>query len=272
MRFIHTLASDFKRLFQSRGLYIAIISIAALAYFSVWPEVTASDYSSSIYYLVNARGGIGAFFVATTVLIVIPFGLSYREDMRYNYIHCLEMRAGLTAYCWSHVIVTMVGGFLAVFCGYVLCFSVLSIGLPIINLNEIEALQEYAANGSLEVYDRLMLSEIPIMYFVTVFATEAMGYAFLAVFALMVSAKVENVFLILSVPIMFYYGSLLLSNIAKLPAVLQWYAVLQHGGYFAAVIPDVRQVMLCIFVYFGGLVCLEGVVFSSWVERRRSRG
>ncbi len=272
MRFIHILASDFKRLFQSRGLYIAILSIAALAFFSVWPEVTAFNYTTSVYYLVNARNGVGAFFVATTVLIVLPFGLSYREDVRYNYIHCLEMRAGLTSYCWSHVIVTMVGGFLAVFCGYALCFGSLSIGLPTISPDEAAALQEYAANGYLGVYDSLMLSKMPVMYFITVFATEAMGYAFLAVFALMVSAKVENVFLILSVPIVFYYGTLLFSNITKLPGVFRWYNVLQHGGYFATVIPDIRQVMLCIFVYFGGLICLEGVVFSSLVERRCSRG
>lgn len=271
MRFVGMLRSDFRRMFHSKSFYFSILGIFAITFFSVWPEIPASQYDVSVYYLTEVRRGIGAFFMAVTVVVVLPYALSYRVDMRHNYIHCLESRAGVSACCWSHVVVTAVGAFLAVFLGYSLFFGVLGFGLPMIKPDEIEMLRVYRESGDLGNYDGLMLSKIPVLYFVVIFATEAMGYAFLAVFTLMVSAKVENAFLLLSVPIMMYYGSLLFCSFAQPPAGFWWFNVLVNGTFFILG-GDIGIQMLCLFLYFGSLICVSGLVFVSWVERRRFRG
>ena len=163
MRFVGMLRSDFRRMFHSKSFYFSILGIFAITFFSVWPEIPASQYDVSVYYLTEVRRGIGAFFMAVTVVVVLPYALSYRVDMRHNYIHCLESRAGVSACCWSHVVVTAVGAFLAVFLGYSLFFGVLGFGLPMIKPDEIEMLRVYRESGDLGIYDGLMLSEIPAL-------------------------------------------------------------------------------------------------------------
>lgn len=269
MKFFGIMRADLRRMLLSKRFWLSWAAVTLLLLCNVWPEARAFDYHVSLYYLISARGGMGAFLVAMTVITVLPFGFCHKEDIRNNYVHSLQVRSGVVLLGWSHIIVTAIGAFAVVFLGYAACLGILALRMPIILGEEVEMLREYVANTPFVGYDSLMASGHSFLYFVSVFATEAMGYAFLAVFALMVSAKVKNAFLVLSAPIMLYYGSLLFSSIAELPGIFSWFNILNHGGYFAARITDGKLVLFAAIAYFASLICIEGLVFTSWLERRR---
>lgn len=272
MKLFKLLYSDFRRMFLSWKFYIAVLGIAGITFFSIWPEVQAFGYQCSVYYLVDSRNGLGAFLTAFTVLIVLPYGLSHWEDVHNNYVHCLESRVGIKMYCWSHTLTAATGAFLAVFLGYFICFGVLAIKLPVIRPDELAILQEYLGKQTLGIYDTLILQCPKVLYFVAIFSIEALGYSFLAVFALLMSAKIQNAFLLLSAPVMFYYGSILLCNVLDLPGFFRWYYVMGAGGDFSGTSIGIGKVMLSIFLYFGGLICLEGIAFIICLKRRRLHG
>lgn len=269
--FFYTLKMDLKRMFQSWKFYIALLGISILTFMNVWPEVIASEYNCSIYYLVNARGGISAFLLATTVLVVFPFGLSYREDVKNNYINNIRSRINVKVYGWSHGLTTALGAFLVVFLGYTLCFIILSFKIQIISTEEIELIQRYYFEQGLTVYEKVLYTGQEFFYFILVFAIEALGYSFMAMLALMLSVKIENSFVLLSTPILFYYGSNFVLSLADLPAIFHWQNIMFSGGCFRE-ISSLWVSMLCVLLYFGGLICLECFLFSSWMERRRING
>ena len=268
MTFFRMLKSDFRRLFQAKNFYFVVLLVAFITAVGLVPDIWVYRSSLSVFGLVQFHGSATSFFLIMTVLAAFPFGLSYREDVRHNYIHGIISRVGDSAYCWSHVIVTATGAFLAVFLGYALCYLVMGLFFPMIHGEEAEALLKSSRN----VYTDLMLGPTPVLYFVCAISTEAVGYAFLAVFALMLSPKIENPFVLLSSPALSYYGSVVACGVLELHGIARWYNILSRGGWLAEKIADIRFLMPCVFLYFGSLICLEGLVFLSWVERRRIHG
>lgn len=109
------LHSDFSRMIKSWKFYLTIAFIAVLTFLSIYPEAAGSGGNCSVYYLVNARGGVSAFLVTNTILVVLPFALSYWEDVQKNYINCILPRVHSSVYSFSHVLMTAFDGFLAVF-------------------------------------------------------------------------------------------------------------------------------------------------------------
>lgn len=268
MRFFRMLKSDFRRLFRSGNFYFVVFLVALITAAGLVPDIWVYGSRLSVFGLARFHGTATSFFLIMTVLAAFPFGLSYREDVRHNYFYCIASRGGLSAYCWSHVIVTAAGAFLAVFLGYAFCYLLMGLFFPMIHGEEVESLLK----SSRDVYTDLMLGPVPVLYFVCTISTEAAGYAFLAVFALMLSPKIANSFVLLSAPAIFYYGSVVVCSMFELHGSMRWYDILSYGGWLAARIADIRVLMLCIFLYFGSMICLEGLVFLSWVERRRICG
>ena len=161
MVFFRMLHSDFSRMIKSWKFYLAIAFIAVLTFLSIYPEAAGSGENCSVYYLVNARGGVSAFLVTNTILVVLPFALSYWEDVQKNYINCILPRVHSSVYSFSHVLMTAFGGFLSVFLGYSLCFGLMALRLPLITSDEVKALTE---TMSLMGYDSLLL-HAPMLYF-----------------------------------------------------------------------------------------------------------
>ena len=68
MVFFRMLHSDFSRMIKSWKFYLAIAFIAVLTFLSIYPEAAGSGGNCSVYYLVNARGGVSPFCIPTRVL------------------------------------------------------------------------------------------------------------------------------------------------------------------------------------------------------------
>ena len=275
MVFLRVLGADFRRLFLSWRLYAAVVGVAVIGLICLLPEAEALS-EASVYYLINARGGLGAFLLTMTVMAALPFGLCHREDLRNNYVYGLEVRAGRTAICWSHVTVTAAGAFLAVFLGYFLCVALLSVKQPVLLDSEVEnMLATVRLNPDLDPaslfsgYDRLVLDGHVFLYFCAVFATEALGYAFLACLVLTVSLWVEDTFILLSVPIAFYYAGDFILNAVSAPGIFCWHYIMESGGWIRAHAPEPGFMMLGIFLYFGALIGAAGMIYRIGREVRR---
>ena len=187
---------------------------------------------------------MGAFFEVFSVLAVLPFALSYWEDSRNGYLRCIETRIGRTAYCWSHLVVAFFGSVISIFLGMAVVYGVLALKIPWIKKEELETL-----TGSLSYGNGLVLP----FYLAARFGVEAVKYAFMAVFALMISGKIKN------------YASQLVAEALQLPGQMRWYQL--HGG-------SIRNFkdFFVIAGYFLILTGMEGVIFVRVVKRRAQNG
>lgn len=115
--------------------------------------------------------------------------------------------------------------------------------------------------GSLSYGNGLVLP----FYLAARFGVEAVKYAFMAVFALMISGKIKNLFVLVSTPALFYYASQLVAEALQLPGQMRWYQL--HGG-------SIRNFkdFFVIAGYFLILTGMEGVIFVRVVKRRAQNG
>ncbi|MDI9243009.1 hypothetical protein [Fusibacillus kribbianus] len=267
MGFFRMLSSDIKRLFLSKRFYMTIVLVIVLYLLTVCTEL---GMARELFYMIDVRHGLGAFLLAMTILSPIPYGLSYQEDISHNYAYGIEIRVSHRKYCWAKVIATAVGTFLSVFCGYMIICGILSFFHPLISDIAIGNMQVNYQAGVLDPYQKYFIWGHPVFYFVSTFATEAAAYSFMAVFTLMVSTKVRNVFILLSVPAVLYYGNIVLCDILKLPAIFRWNNTMKLGLRVFSSDPVI--VLLETIVYFAILIFLAGLVFNWLTERRRFHG
>lgn len=199
MSFFRMIKMDFKRMFLSGKFYFAIAGAMLVTVLNISQEAMQSRWNASVYYLVVSSHGVGAFFEVFSVLAVLPFALSYWEDSRNGYLRCIETRIGRTAYCWSHLVVAFFGSVISIFLGMAVVYGVLALKIPWIKKEELETL-----TGSLSYGNGLVLP----FYLAARFGVEAVKYAFMAVFALMISGKIKNLFVLVSTPALFYYANI----------------------------------------------------------------
>ena len=123
-----------------------------------------------------------------------------------------RQRIGRTAYCWSHLVVAFFGSVISIFLGMAVVYGVLALKIPWIKKEELETL-----TGSLSYGNGLVLP----FYLAARFGVEAVKYAFMAVFALMISGKIKNLFVLVSTPALFYYASQLVAEALQLPGQMR---------------------------------------------------
>ncbi|RHV94127.1 hypothetical protein DXA93_09835 [Blautia sp. OF09-25XD] len=90
--------------------------------------------------------------------------------------------------------VAFFGSVISIFLGMAVVYGVLALKIPWIKKEELETL-----TGSLSYGNGLVLP----FYLAARFGVEAVKYAFMAVFALMISGKIKNLFVLVSTPALF---------------------------------------------------------------------
>ncbi len=273
MRFIRSFWTDCKRMLTSVRFYLTVLIVFMLVAISVTPEIREFSESISIYQVVFGRGGIGAFLLAIASVAAVPFGLSYWEDKKHNYINSLEPRCGLSVYCWSHAATAALGAFVSVFAGYMLYILLLSFRLPLISAGELSLLHKKAVGGEdLDAFVRLIVEGHPWTSVIFMIAEEAGGYAFMAEFAFMLSARIDNVFVLLSTPIMLYYGSTFICQLLDLPGIFRWDYIMESGGILRYQFHEPYRLLWFVAEYFILLILLEAVCFMILLKRQRKNG
>lgn len=256
MTFFRMIKTDFKRMFLSPRFYFAILGTALVTILNFAQEAVQIGSLASVYYLLKNSHGVGAFFEVFSVLAVLPFALSYWEDRRNGYRGFIETRVGRNRYCWSHLLVTFSGAAICIFLGMSIGYGVLLFRMPLIRAEELEALESNLVLGN---------GTNPLPYLAAKLWVEAVKYAFMAVFALMVSGQIKNLFVLFSTPVLFYYASLLLMSALPLPNWMAWYGL--DGGS----VKNSRELFI-ITGYFLVLTLIEGIIFTCMVKRGEQNG
>ncbi len=270
MKLFRLIKTDFCRMFLRKKFYLAILAVAAICFISLIEDM---EFTSSlgalgnVYYYVVSKGGLGAFFMALTVICSIPFSDSYAEDCKDRYLTGILSRCDTVSYCISKVLVTAAGGFLVVFIGYFLFFGSLSFFTDLYPQDAVSLQQAMEQTR----YGGLLAGKFPWLYFILEFATEAMGFGFLAVVALLVSVFTKNILIIISSPIVFYYLFSAAAFLFDLPGWMYWFNVMKNSFIFFRGDPfNHMKVFFGTMSYFGAGILICGFLFYRRVNRKEA--
>lgn len=258
------LRADCARVLSSWQLYTAILGVACLNLLNVWDELQYMLFTihdkPTVFYMYYIHNAMGPYIVV--FLCALPFASSFCTDWNNRYARYSVIRSSARSYGWAKVIVTAMTGFLAIFIGTALFLGILAIFLPVYDAGQ------PITRGP---FQELLSGFGPLAYFAASILFDALGYGFLAVFALWVSTKITNVFVVMSSPIILYYGWQYLCGAAGLPDI----AVFQHVmdiTFLQKKIQDAGACMLYAGGYFLILILLFGVLFTAGVKRRMKNG
>ena len=256
------LKSDWIRMLANVKFWLAIPGVALLNWLTVADEWNLARQESSLVYFLVSKEGLGVFFILITLMAALPFGGCFLEDKRSRFFrYCLE-RGSLPSYCISKVVTAYVGAFLCVFLGDCLIFGILGTGVPFLTESQVE-FQVFSQSR----YYGTMTQGAPILYCIMEFSSEASGYAFSSMIAFLVSIYSSNSFVVLSSPILFYYGSMMLYQLLKLPAFFDWQNIRQNSFLFAGASSDF-QVWGMTLLYFLAGAAVFGILFYLLLKRR----
>lgn len=267
MKLLRLIKTDFSRMFLRGKFYLAILSTVVICVISLIEDM---DFAASlgelgnVYYYVVSKNGLGAFFMALTVICSIPFSDCYAEDCKDRYLASTLSRCDVGSYCVSKVLVTAAGGFLVIFLGYSLFFGGLAMVTELCPA-EVDLLEQAAEQSR---YGGLLLGKFPLLYFVLEFASESMGYAFLAVVALVVSSFTKNILIIISSPIVFYYIFSAIAFAFDFPAWMFWFNVMKNSFlFFQGHTASHARVFFGTMAYFLVGIWICGFLFYKKVNR-----
>ena len=154
------------------------------------------------------------------------------------------------------------GSVISIFLGMAVVYGVLALKIPWIKKEELETL-----TGGLNYGNGLVLP----FYLAARFGIEAVKYAFMAVFALMISGKIKNLFVLVSTPALFYYASQLVAEALQLPGPASHMWMPPKAWSPGQRIQNFKDFFV-IAGYFLILTGMEGVIFVRMVKRREQNG
>lgn len=252
----------FNRAFTTSTFFLSIIGLAALNYINLSDEIRMSG-ETYVYYLFMTRTGLGGIAGLSMLFSVLPFSTSYISDIKNHYLLYAINRNSIRTYCISRVIVTATITFITTVLGYLLLIFILSLQCPILPVDPNSRTTFLVNYPSLISW--MLESRVPVIFFVASILPEALCYSFLSIFALFISARTENIFVIFASPLILFYLSLSLE--VKLPwnINLNWIRVLRNG-----VVPDRAWINnICItWFYFTIGIIIFGYLFYRSVKRR----
>ncbi|MCL1853518.1 MAG: hypothetical protein FWF88_10915 [Peptococcaceae bacterium] len=189
---------DLKRAFVSPIFLLAAIGMALLLYISVDPEIKLAhmrDYPQQVIYLYETSLSYG-FGQIALILGALPFGASFCLDWNHQFLKLLVIRADMARYATSKVFVCFLSGFSAIVLGQILFILILSIGFPLADPHS-----GTFENLSFSTYGFLLQQGHYALYFLFPVVAFGLGAAFYALMALLISTRIQNVFVVLTSPI-----------------------------------------------------------------------
>lgn len=259
---LRILKTDFKKAFSFSEFYLAFAGICFINLFNLYDEIRIFTVREdcSVLYLYQARHALGAFSVLILFLCAVPYGLNFCTEWNYQSARYHLIRTSKNKYGWSKVIVTAATSFLACQLGYMLLILLLNIYLPLYPYDA-QRLEIYILGSQ---FAELARAKTLSFFFISTLP-ESFSFGFLGVVALYVSSKMPNIFVVLSTPILFYYGWNFLSGSFQFPYLLCW-PTFMYTGIITKWGPNLS--ILCTFLYYLIGIVLFGGLFVINIKRR----
>lgn len=215
-------------------------------------------HSRSVLYVFGAAVEYSSFTFLFPACAVLPYALRYRENRKSGMDRMILQRCTVRHYLTDMLLKTAASGFLAMAGGGILFLHTIPLFFP-------DAVLAYeVSDGIIWPYmEDIARCENWAAYFSAYFALMGIAGAFFSVFALMVSAWVDDVYAVFIVPVLFLYAA----DYALMRFQRYSLSTLMFGMYFF----DSRtELWMCSLATFGlmGAVC---ALFFYLKGRRQCR-
>ncbi len=189
--FLKLLGMDFRRAIFSKKFLFAVLGYAVLLCLNLPP----TSGIENVTYLFALSYNYG-FYIFFFLCAAIPYATSFLSDIEDSYLPLLLRRVPRSAFCIARCISVIVSGTLAVAAASVLYLLFLRVQFPWINK---DFLSDYSGWEFIINY-----YGIGVYFPLRILITSLYGGVY-ALFALLLSTKIKNSFVVLSFPTLLFY-------------------------------------------------------------------
>lgn len=258
-----SLLIEWRKAVCGKGILFAALGIFVIHRLNLADEIRlhAGYASGSVLYFWRYRHGLGAFSDLLLLLCALPYALQFcREKNSGNWKYYL-IREKAAVYGSSKVIMSAAAALLAGLAGYLLLFGCLAARYPLFP-EDAELLAQMVQGMP---FAALALERKAGFFFAGLWP-ELFLFAFLATAALTVSAFSENRYVILSAPLLIFYGWNYFTGLFRLPEIFWWPLKQETGFQFWE--NDGGNLLFTAAYYAVGILFL-GRIFQGRLRRER---
>ena len=205
---------DLKRAVLSLRFPAAVLGIAAVLLLSAGHRLFTG--LGSVYEAYHASTSLtGSEFFSLILFPILPYSLSFSQDIHSGAARYWCLRIGTKKYCLSRLCVSALSAFFSTFLGLWLFIGILT---PFFPLNVVQ--------GSGGPYRQFLQEGKMLVFFAFEFVHMALSATLFSIIAVFVSAYIPNPFISLAVPAVFYIVSLAIAQSLKTPIWLNLGAVM----------------------------------------------
>jgi hypothetical protein len=254
------LKTDFHRGLISQTFLAACLGCILIGFFGLRDEIGIGLNVSVVYYYHFIFMDFEILFL---LLCALPFSTSFCTDWNNRYLPYSMIRGDARSYSISKVAICALSGFFVSFLAHLFILGVLALICPI------------SLNGSMDNpaavfgFAYLLDTGTPFFYFIFILLPKCLICGLIAVFALWISTKITNVFVVLASPIIFYYCW---NNLTILLGLSYSYDLENVMEYGVAIVANPWLNLLAFFIIIAALVILLGILFYRGIKRRMCNG
>ncbi len=190
----HIISLYIKEVFITPGLYIAILAVAALTFFSCTYEANGGYLNMTVQAFVIEGNFTKNIY---SVVAVLPMIATFCDDCKHQYLRPIVARCGVRKYAFAKFIASALSAYLVVAGGILLATGIMATYTPITESADIPA--EYSTIG-IGPFKEFETMGLPALTFITqslIFSAYAAVYALMG---LVIAAFIQNKFLTYASP------------------------------------------------------------------------
>lgn len=213
--FISLLKADLYRALISLNLVISAVFIIFVMYISCSGFI--KETSDVLYLFGNALTGSGSILFILCIAPILPYGMSFVEDVEDKALTFWVIRSGIEKYSISKFLSSVIAGFLSVATGMIVFTLIMSIFFPLFNGN--------LHTG--DSYRILLENNQPWIYVLVCTVHYSLSGALFAGAAVTLSAFIPNKFSTMAAPIVIYFVLMRLTAYAPIPDFLKPHSLVE---------------------------------------------
>jgi hypothetical protein len=262
----HCIRADFSRA-MARGFWAAGLGMYLLLLAGMW-DVAHIGAAEDILSLNDVYMNTTGMRYIPFVLCAVPMAYTFCEDWDNQFVRSAVIRASVGRYAAARTAVTALAGGGAIVLGYVLYWITLTImGYPVFAGRDFSTMAGMADNP---VFGWMLRDGYHALLLFCQALTYGAGFAMFAVFALWISTRVPNPFVVTAAPVLLI---IVLNFICYLFRIPHWYSF--EGIFFHLMLPGALPAwaMTAIPILISAILCgLMGSLFADGVKRRLHHG
>lgn len=196
--FRNVITTDLKKAFCSPKIYGVMMLLLMCTFIDTLPSYITSDTDLCDMMYKKVSGAGSAMCLLAFCISVMPYSLQYYEECKNKSIYLYLNRETLTEYCISKIIAVCMSTFFVITVSNILyCLIMKMAGATFIS--EMFVLNQQENHT-------FLLSGMNLAFLCAVILTEALRGVFFAILSLCLSAYIKNLFLIVALPVVIYFG------------------------------------------------------------------